>query len=199
MDAHTKAIKQLEAGRRKDLRQAKRAAQRRRKALRQGRWKDARKSLRTARRNREEAQAKLKRIRTLRKARKRANIAARLLRNRRPVIGHKGLVWLDGKMVASWIADDLKKIRAAGRWKGYVVSGWRDPVYSERLCLSMCGHVTCSGRCAGRSSRHSGIDYPNGAADVSDYFTAASESRRLGLRLKNALPNDRVHLSSDGH
>jgi hypothetical protein len=57
----------------------------------------------------------------------------------------------------------------------------------------------CPGRCAGRSSRHSGIDYPNGAADVSDYITAASESRRLGLRLKNDLPNDRVHLSSDGH
>jgi hypothetical protein len=197
-DTYTARIKELESERKKNLRQAKRARKRRRKALRQRRWKDARSALKTARRNNENAQELRKRIHILRKARSKANALKRLIRNRRPVVGKKGLVWLDGKMVASWIADDLKKARANG-WKGYVVSGYRDPAYSESLCRSMCGRPSCAGTCAGRSSRHSGIFYPNGAADVTDWANLWQIARRLGLRIRNDLPRDRVHASSDGH
>lgn len=135
--------------------------------------------------------------------RKKKRWALRMIRHRRKVLSGAGkthgLVWFDGHQVAAWIAAELTKARRAGRWKGHVVSGWRDPLYSERLCYSMCGHPTCPGRCAGQSSRHSGIEYPNGAADVDDFWRLQAECRRLNLRIQNDLPNDRVHFSSDGH
>lgn len=198
MDTYTKRIKELEAERRKDLRQAARATKRRRKALRQRRWKDARTSLRTARNNRKEAQDKRKRISTLRKARKRANALARIARHNRNVLGKKGLVWVNGKQTPAWIAEELKKARSYG-WRGVVVSGYRTPAYSEQLCYRICGRPRCPGLCAGRSSNHSqGFNYPQGAVDVTSYIHLQQICRQHNLRIHNALPRDLVHFSHSG-
>lgn len=134
--------------------------------------------------------------RALLRERRKANIIARKLRHQRkgPVAG---TVWFDGKVVAGWIAEDLARARRAG-WRGVVVSGYRDPWYSQRLCYAMCGRPYCAGRCAGTSSNHVGRFYPQGAVDVTDYWTLASVARRLGLRIRNNLPADRVHFSASG-
>lgn len=113
--------------------------------------------------------------------------------------GTKGVVLLDGHYVAEWIAKEVLRIREAGRWKGVIASGWRDPVYSEGLCYNMCGAPSCSGRCAGRSSNHSGIYKPAGAVDVTQYDVFRAECKRLNSPLHNALPNDLVHFSMSGH
>lgn len=110
-----------------------------------------------------------------------------------------GLVLLDGKWCAAWIAADVLKVRAAGRWHGVVVSGHRDPIYSEHLCFQMCGAPTCRGRCAGRRTNHVGIEEPAGAVDVTDYIVFGQECYRLGLNLRNNLPSDRAHFSRTGY
>jgi hypothetical protein len=197
---YTKRIKKLEAERKKNLRQAKRARQRRRKALRQGRWKAARSSLRTARHNNKAAQENRRDIRFLRKARKRANRLARIVRHRRRVLGKSGVAWYDGKRVAAWMVPYLVWARKNG-WRGYLVSGWRDPVYSESLCRAMCGAPRCPGRCAGRSSNHSGSVQPAGAIDVSDYYRFQELMKKCPYspRLQNRLgARDPVHLSVSG-
>lgn len=199
-DTYTRKIRELEAQRRKNLRQAKRARQRRRKALRQRRWKDARRSLGTARRNNREAQDNLKRIRTLRKARSRANRLARIARHNRRVIGKTGLMWMNGRAVPRWIYDELQKAKGYG-WRGYVVSGVRTSAYSRSLCFAMCGAPKCPGRCAGVDSNHNAdppYAYPDGAVDVTDFRTLFNICERHDLRIKNRLPNDRVHFSARG-
>lgn len=133
-----------------------------------------------------------------RRYRRRANRLTRKIRHQRKVRRRPGLVWYDGKQVASWIADDLDKARAHG-WHGVVVSGYRTPAYSESLCYRMCGRPSCPGTCAGRSSNHSqGYIFPNGAVDVTDYYRLAEVAAQLGLRIKNRLPRDRVHFSNSG-
>lgn len=137
-----------------------------------------------------------------RRNRRKANRVLRTIRHRRRVLSirHRppGLVWMDGKQVAAWVADELDKARRAG-WRGYVVSGYRTPAYSERLCYGMCGAPRCPGRCAGRSSNHSqGYIYPHGAVDVTDWQTLDRLSHSLNLRIRNALPADRVHFSATG-
>lgn len=101
--------------------------------------------------------------------------------------------------VAAWIAREIDKIWAAG-WRGVLVSGWRDPVYSEHLCYSMCGAPACPGRCAGRSSRHSGSVYPDGAADVTNYYSFGAYAHQVGSVLHNTLgAQDPVHFSYYGN
>jgi hypothetical protein len=200
MDSYTARIRELESERKKNLRQAKRARLRRRKALRQRRWKDARSALKTARRNNEDAQELRKRIHVLRKARSRANRLARIARHRRKAIGKSGVSWYDGKQVASWMVPYLVWARKNG-WQGRVNSGWRDPVYSERLCFAMCGRASCPGRCAGRSSNHSGSTPHAGAVDVSDYYRFGQLMKRAPFspKLKNSLGSrDPVHYSVSG-
>lgn len=115
-----------------------------------------------------------------------------------PVMPTSGVTTFDGRQVASWIAYWLQKSRDAG-WQGSVNSGWRDPIYSEQLCLAMCGAPSCPGRCAGRSSNHSGSVYPAGAVDVSDYYRFAEIQRRIGSPLINRLgAQDPVHFSVSG-
>lgn len=110
-----------------------------------------------------------------------------------------GTTTIDGRQVANWIAANVLKVRAAGRWKGTVVSGYRSPAYSRSLCYSMCGAPSCPGRCAGEASNHSGDSFPRGAVDVTDYWTFGAECRRLGLPLTNHLPSDPVHYSNSGY
>jgi hypothetical protein len=114
-----------------------------------------------------------------------------------------GVTTFDGVRVARWLVPYLKHAREKG-WKGRLVSGWRDPAYSESLCYHMCGAPRCPGKCAGRSSNHSGSSKPLGAIDVSYY----SDFGRLvqGWRPKadwpvifNALgAQDPVHFSATG-
>lgn len=110
-----------------------------------------------------------------------------------------GVVTMDGKQVAAWIAAIAERVRDTGLWSGYIISGWRDPVYSEQLCLNMCGAPSCPGLCAGQSSNHSGSEYPAGAIDVSDSTGFEAGLRAIGeTRLHNSLPADRPHFSNSG-
>ena len=109
-----------------------------------------------------------------------------------------GIVTIDGHPVAAWIAKWVEKSRAAG-WRGTVQSGYRTPEYSEGLCMHICGQPSCPGRCAGRSSNHSGLIEPAGAVDVTLTDSFAAIQRQIGSPLRNDLPNDPVHFSSTGH
>ncbi len=191
-------IQELEESRRKNLREVSRARKRRRTALRKRQWETARNALKVARRHTKDAQEDLAKIRILRANRKKANAAARLLRHRRKAGRHydgRQLYWFDGKKVTDAAYKRLAWARKHG-WKGYLTSGIRDPYYSEQLCYAMCGRPSCSGRCAGRSSNH-----VRDAIDVTDYYTFAQKMRECPYTPHwfNALPNDRVHFSPNGH
>lgn len=110
-----------------------------------------------------------------------------------------GVGAFDGKPVALWFIPHLQWARSHG-WRGGLSSGWRDPVYSEKLCIRICGRPSCPGRCAGRTSNHVGSDKPKGAIDVSDYarFGTLMRSCPHQPKIYNALPNDPVHFSSTG-
>ncbi|MGH4012254.1 MAG: hypothetical protein ACRDTH_29515 [Pseudonocardiaceae bacterium] len=106
----------------------------------------------------------------------------------------------DGVPCANWLIPYLSWAREHG-WQGQLLSGWRDPAYSEGLCLKMCGAPSCPGRCAGRSSNHSGDVKPKGAIDVSDpiRFGQLMTQCPLSPRIFNDLPNDLNHFSASGH
>ena len=111
-----------------------------------------------------------------------------------------GVAMFDGRPVAAWLKPYLDWARQNG-WKGTLNSGFRDPVYSEKLCMSMCGAPSCPGRCAGRASNHAGNSNPSGAIDVSDYVTFGQLMRRCPYspRIFNALgAQDPVHFSASG-
>lgn len=103
------------------------------------------------------------------------------------------------RQVCGWMVPIISRAREDG-WRGVVVSGVRTPAYSEQLCRAMCGAPTCPGRCAGRNSNHNATtcDKPQGAIDVSDYYTFAACMRKQGEPIKNRLPIDRVHFSASG-
>jgi hypothetical protein len=132
--------------------------------------------------------------------------ASRRVRQRREWARHQkkahathGVSHFDGVPVASWLVWYLEYARAHG-WHGRLVSGWRDPAYSESLCRRMCGAPSCPGRCAGRSSNHSGSVSPHGAIDVSDYENFGRIIRGHGNpHIFNALgAQDPVHFSASG-
>ena len=111
-----------------------------------------------------------------------------------------GVAKFDNRPVAAWLKPYLDWARANG-WQGTVNSGWRDPAYSERLCQAMCGQPSCPGKCAGRSSNHSGSTPGRGAVDVSDYVTFGRLMQRCphSPRIFNALgAQDPVHFSASG-
>jgi Domain of unknown function (DUF1906)/Putative peptidoglycan binding domain len=111
-----------------------------------------------------------------------------------------GVSVFGAKQVASWLVPYLEYARAHG-WQGQVTSGYRTPEYSEHLCFVMCNAPSCSGRCAGRSSNHSGRIKPRGAIDVTDHEQFAALMRQCPLqpRIFNNLPIDRVHFSATGN
>jgi hypothetical protein len=111
-----------------------------------------------------------------------------------------GVATFDGRPVAAWLKPYLDWARQNG-WRGTLNSGFRDPAYSEKLCMSMCGAPSCPGRCAGRASNHAGSSNPAGAIDVSDYVTFGQLMRRCPYspRIFNALgAQDPVHFSASG-
>jgi hypothetical protein len=89
--------------------------------------------------------------------------------SRRPPAPKGGLVYFDGKRCA------------------------------ESLCYRMCGRPRCPGKCAGSSSNHSGIYFPHGAADVTNFWAVRAKLRQLGAPLTNHLPYDPVHVSNSGY
>ena len=110
------------------------------------------------------------------------------------------LIEIDGKPVSAGVGREVLRIRAAGRWGGSVVSGYRTPEHSESLCFGMCGKPSCPGMCAGRSSRHTQKGGRNGAVDVSEWWTFRQECERLHSWLDNILgPADPVHFSDIGN
>jgi hypothetical protein len=112
----------------------------------------------------------------------------------------KGVTRFDGRPVAAWLKPYLEYARKNG-WEGTLVSGFRDPELSEQLCIAMCGKPACPGRCAGRSSNHTGAEKPAGAVDVSDYkrFGELMKSCPLEPRIFAGLgKRDPVHFSASG-
>jgi hypothetical protein len=116
-----------------------------------------------------------------------------------------GVGTFDGKPVAKFLIPYLAWARDKGDWQGQLESGWRDPVFSEHLCLVMCGAPSCPGRCAGRVSNHSGSQAPpapapHGAVDVTDFARFGEAMKRCPIQppIFNALPNDPVHFSPTG-
>jgi hypothetical protein len=119
-------------------------------------------------------------------------------RARQPVA--TGATLFDGRQVANWLKPYLDFARNNG-WKGTLTSGFRDPEHSEQLCLQMCGKPSCPGKCAGRTSNHSGNKKPKGAVDVSDFVRFGQLMQRCPLepRIFNALGDqDPVHFSATG-
>jgi hypothetical protein len=111
-----------------------------------------------------------------------------------------GVVTFDGNPCAAWLVPYLSWARRHG-WKGGLISGFRSPAHSERICFQKCGQPTCPGNCGGRSSNHSQHVKPRGAIDVSDYVTFARLMRGCPLtpRIFNALgAADPNHFSSSG-
>lgn len=112
----------------------------------------------------------------------------------------QGVTRLDGRRVAKWMKPYLEFARRNG-WQGTLNSGFRDPAHSERLCIEMCGALSCEGRYAGRNSNHSGNENPKRAVDVSDFkrFGELMQSCPLQPRIFNALGDrDPIHFSSTG-
>lgn len=121
--------------------------------------------------------------------------------NRKKAMTQTGVTKYDGVVVAAWMVPYLQWAREHG-WKGRLVSGWRDPHYSQQLCYSMCGAPSCPGRCAGLSSNHVGSAKPRGAVDVSDYQNFGRLMQRCPYepKLINRLgARDPVHFSASGN
>jgi hypothetical protein len=124
------------------------------------------------------------------------------LRDRAYAAAHHnhGVGIFDGVPCANWLIPYLVWARAHG-WDGRLVSGWRSKTYSTHLCYGMCGRPSCSGTCAGASSRHVGQDKPDGAIDVTFYWQFASIIAHCPYspRIWNGLSRDRVHFSAYGN
>lgn len=112
-----------------------------------------------------------------------------------------GVTTFDGVPVAV-VAVPLLKFARAHDWQGRLNSGWRDPDYSEQLCRNMCGAPSCPGRCAGRTSNHSGKTAARFAVDVTDYVRFGALMNRPDApkpHIFNALGSrDPVHFSPSG-
>ena len=136
-----------------------------------------------------------------------ARAAARRIKQRKQwKANHKsaaknGIGVFDGVPVAAVAIPYLQWARTHGGWRGRLVSGWRDPVYSKSLCMRMCGRPSCPGMCAGIASNHVGKTLARFAIDVSDYVQFGVAMRRCprSPRIWNNLPVDRVHYSPSGN
>lgn len=121
-------------------------------------------------------------------------------RNHVTAVATSGVGRFDGKPVAKCAVPLLTWARQNG-WDGQLVSGWRDPKYSQSLCYNMCGRPSCPGRCAGMSSNHVGSSPSRFAMDVSDYNNFGRVIARCPLQPKvhNSLgARDPVHFSPSG-
>lgn len=120
--------------------------------------------------------------------------------NSRAAAASSGVTTFDGVPVAAVAVPYLQWARNHG-WNGRLVSGWRDPKYSQSLCYRMCGRPSCPGKCAGTSSNHVGTTSNHFAVDVSDYqtFRRVIADCPISPRIFNNLPIDPVHFSPSGN
>lgn len=111
-----------------------------------------------------------------------------------------GVSLFDGRKAANAAIPHMEFARAHG-WEGWLVSGWRDPDFSESLCMDMCGHPSCPGKCAGKASNHVGRTPDRFAIDVAfwEQFGEIVKRSPHQPRIFNDLPKDRVHYSPNGH
>jgi hypothetical protein len=111
-----------------------------------------------------------------------------------------GVGRFDGRAVAKAAIPYLTWARKNG-WRGTLVSGWRDPRYSQSLCFRMCGRPSCPGKCAGLNSNHVGSTASRFAVDVSDYAKFGQLMRSYpGPKIVNHLgARDPVHFSPSGN
>ena len=112
-----------------------------------------------------------------------------------------GITTYDGVPCALVAVPILDWCRAHG-WHGKLVSGFRTPEFSDKLCHDMCGAPSCPGRCAGRASNHSGKTTNQFAVDVSDYANFERIVARCPLepKIRNLLDaRDPVHFSPSGN
>lgn len=124
-----------------------------------------------------------------------------VLRNRVQAVATSGVGSFDGRPVAKAAIPLLQWARANG-WRGGLVSGWRDPKYSQQLCFNMCGRPSCPGKCAGLASNHVGSTPQRFGIDVSDYTNFGRIIARCPLspKIHNALgARDPVHFSPSGN
>ena len=121
-------------------------------------------------------------------------------RNLQVAAERSGVTTFDGRPCAKWLVPYLQWARSEAGWRGVLVSGWREPAFSERLCFERCHAPRCPGICAGRSSNHVGDDPPHGAIDVSEFTKFGEVIRNCPIepRIFNDLPSDRVHFSATG-
>lgn len=119
---------------------------------------------------------------------------------------HPGVGTFDGKSVAKVAIPIMRWCREVGhdgeKWEGDLVSGWRDPKYSQSLCYRMCGRPSCPGRCAGLTSNHVGDTPTKFAIDVSDYARFARVVAHCPIKphIHNSLgAQDPVHFSPSGN
>lgn len=132
--------------------------------------------------------------------RRRVRRREEIKKNRAKASRTSGVATYDSVPVAAWLVPYLDYARNHG-WRGRLVSGWRDPHYSQTLCFRICGQPSCPGRCAGLASNHVGSDKPKGAVDVSDYARFGTIMRQCPLspRIFCALgSSDPVHFSASG-
>jgi hypothetical protein len=112
-----------------------------------------------------------------------------------------GVGRFDGIVVAACAIPYMQWAREHG-WQGHLVSGWRDPKYSQSLCFRMCGRPSCPGKCAGLSSNHVGSEPSRFAIDVSDYWRFGQLMRQCPHRpviLNRLGARDPVHFSPSGN
>ena len=139
-------------------------------------------------------------------ARRRSKERRAWKRNHRVAVRTTGVGTYDGRPCSNIGIRYLEYARSytgpERPWEGTLQSGWRDPVYSEGLCIKMCGRPSCPGRCAGRNSNHSGTTAARFALDVSDYVRFGEIMRSCPLQppIFNALGAiDPVHFSPSGN
>lgn len=106
----------------------------------------------------------------------------------------KGTAYVDGKPVVPWIAEILKKAKAAG-WKGTVTSGER----TKQQQLAAAQHYGLQHYPNGPLASNHVVGH-DGAVDVSDPQGLKAVLRKLGITsLKSSMPEDPVHFSRTGH
>jgi hypothetical protein len=108
---------------------------------------------------------------------------------------HPGILYFDGKPVASWIVPYLQWARHRG-WRGYVTSGYRS--YASQWFIYYIARIRPAARPG--TSNHEGFVKPRGAVDVSDPYTLNRLLKQYpgGSELKWFGPGDVVHFSYTG-
>jgi len=129
-------------------------------------------------------------------------IKQRRLNKKNDHAGNKnpGVTRWHGVLVANAAVPILDWCKEQG-WQGWLASGWRDPRYSQSLCMRMCGRPSCPGLCAGTSSNHVGNTPQRFAVDVTFYWDFRRIVARCPIkpRIWNRLPRDPVHFSPSGN